>query len=385
MASAPKVDGHTKRAAGIHALRLPCDCHRSGHLRSLHLKKIILKPPWRANPNVLCTHTNFGMCESMDFSERIGRRLKLQDLHILMTVAQVGSMGTAARRLNTTQPAVSRTIAELESAVGVRLFDRSPQGVEPTACGRALLHCSATVFDHLRQGVRNIEFLNNPTLGEIRIGTDEPTMAGLLSTMLGRLHRRYPGITVHMAHLGELEQQQRELRERRIDLVIGRLGSNIEGDVETQILYQDSICVVAGLQNRWSSRRRLELSELANEPWGFLPSDSLVGSLVKEAFHERGISLRGAVTGSSHLLLSLLTKGPFLITVPASVLTYGSNLPPHKILPVELPVPSWSVGIMTLKDRTISPVAQLFLDCAREAVAPPPQQKRSTPRLRTAR
>ena len=91
MASAPKVDGHTKRAAGIHALRLPCDCHRSGHLRSLHLKKIILKPPWRANPNVLCTHTNFGMCESMDFSERIGRRLKLQDLHILMTVAQVGT------------------------------------------------------------------------------------------------------------------------------------------------------------------------------------------------------------------------------------------------------------------------------------------------------
>jgi DNA-binding transcriptional LysR family regulator len=96
------------------------------------------------------------------------------------------------------------------------------------------------------------------------------------------------------------------------------------------------------------------------------------------------MSLRGAVTGSSHLLLSLLTKGPFLITVPASVLTYGSNLPPLKILPVELPVPSWSVGIMTLKDRTISPVAQLFLDCAREAVAPP-QQKRTPPRLRTAR
>jgi DNA-binding transcriptional LysR family regulator len=325
------------------------------------------------------------MSGSMDFSERIGRRLKLQDLHILMTVAQVGSMGTAARRLNTTQPAVSRTIAELESAVGVRLLDRSPQGVEPTACGRALLHCSATVFDHLRQGVKNIEFLNNPTLGEIRIGADEPTMAGLLSTMLGRLHRRYPGITVHMTHLGELEQQHRELRERKIDLVIGRLGSNIEGDVETQILYEDSIRVVAGSQNRLSSRRRLQLSELANEPWGFPPSDSLAGTLVKAAFRERGMSLRGAVTGSSHLLLSLLTKGPFLITVPASVLTYGSNLPPLKILPVELPISSWSVGIMTLKDRTISPVAQLFLDCAREAVAPPPQQKRTTPRLRAAR
>ena len=247
VASAHESDRHTKACPWGPALRLSCDSSLR-HPQVSSPKKIILKPPWRANPNVLCTHISFGMCESMDFSERIGRRLKLQDLHILMTVAQVGSMGTAARRLNTTQPAVSRTIAELESAVGVRLFDRSPQGVEPTACGRALLHCSATVFDNLRQGVRNIEFLNNPTLGEIRIGTDEPTVAGLLSTMLGRLHRRYPGITVHMAHLGELEQQQRELRERRIDLVIGRLGSNVEGDVETQILYQDSICVVAGSQ-----------------------------------------------------------------------------------------------------------------------------------------
>ena len=82
-----------------------------------------------------------------------------------------GNRGKAAEHHPTRR---FKTIAELESAVGVRLFDRSPQGAEPTACGRALLHCSATVFDNLRQGVRNIEFLNNPTLGEVRIGTDEP-------------------------------------------------------------------------------------------------------------------------------------------------------------------------------------------------------------------
>ena len=60
----------------------------------------------------------------MKSSERIGRRIKLQDLHVLMTVAQAGSMGKAARSLNTTQPAVSRGIAELEQAVGARLLDR---------------------------------------------------------------------------------------------------------------------------------------------------------------------------------------------------------------------------------------------------------------------
>src|ERR1041384_8276884 len=134
----------------------------------------------------------------MDLSDKIGRRLKLQDLNVLMTVAQAGSMGKAAQRLNTPQPAVSRTISELEPALGVRLLDRSRNGVEPTAYGRALLHCAAAVFDDLRQGVRNIEFLSDPTLGEIRIGGNEAIIAGLLATVLERLRRRYPGITIHL-------------------------------------------------------------------------------------------------------------------------------------------------------------------------------------------
>ena len=98
----------------------------------------------------------------MQLSDRIGRRMKLQDLHVLMTVVQAGSMGKAARHLNTTQPAISRSIADLEHALGVRLLDRHRQGVEPTDYGRALLDGGVAVFDDLRQGVKNIEFLADP-------------------------------------------------------------------------------------------------------------------------------------------------------------------------------------------------------------------------------
>jgi len=313
----------------------------------------------------------------MDFSERIGRRLKLQDLHVLMTVAQAGSMGKASQRLNTTQPAVSRTIAELEDAIGVRLLDRSRQGVELTTHGRALLHCAETVFDDLREGVRNIEFLSDPTFGEIKIGGNEALIAGLLATVLGRLRRQYPGITIHMTHVVPLVDQHRELRERKIDLVLGRLASKsgIESDIETQIIYQDRFCVVAGLHSRWSTRRKIGLAELAQEAWGLPSSATLAGSLIREAFRVHSISIRGAATGSPHLLLSLLAKGPFLVIVPDSVLKFGTNLPPLKVLPLQLPVPPWPVGVMTLKNRTISPVAQLFLDCAREVVKPLLPQK----------
>jgi len=75
----------------------------------------------------------------MDWADRIGRRVKLRDLHVLLAVAQWGSMAQAARHLSTSQPVVSKTIAELEHALGVRLLDRSPQGIVPTMYGRALM------------------------------------------------------------------------------------------------------------------------------------------------------------------------------------------------------------------------------------------------------
>ena len=110
----------------------------------------------------------------MNEPHRIERRLKLHDLKVVATVARLGSMGKAARRLNTSQPNVSKSIADLEHALGVRLLDRHQQGVQPTEYGRALLDCGMTVFDKLRQGVKTIEFLADPATGNVRIGSITP-------------------------------------------------------------------------------------------------------------------------------------------------------------------------------------------------------------------
>jgi DNA-binding transcriptional LysR family regulator len=106
----------------------------------------------------------------MKLSDRTGVSMKLQDVHVLMTAAQARSMSKAAALLNTTQPAVSRSIAELERTIGVRLLERNPQGIEPTAYGRALLTGGVAAFDDLRQAVKSIAFLADPTAGEVRIG-----------------------------------------------------------------------------------------------------------------------------------------------------------------------------------------------------------------------
>jgi DNA-binding transcriptional LysR family regulator len=92
-------------------------------------------------------------------------------------------------------------------------------------------HLSAlTAFDELRQGVKNIEFLADPTIGEIRIGGNDAIIAGLLPTVFTRLRSDYPGIAIHVMQLAAVQQQYRELRERRIDLVLGRIAQPIEED-----------------------------------------------------------------------------------------------------------------------------------------------------------
>jgi DNA-binding transcriptional LysR family regulator len=318
----------------------------------------------------------------MQLSDRIGRRMKLHDLHVLMAVVQAGSMSRAAQLLNTTQPAISRSISDLEHTIGVRLLDRSRQGVEPTEYGRALLDGGAAMFDDLRQAVKNIEFLADPTVGEIRVGTHDPIMMGVLPAVFERLHRKYPGISIQVTPISPSAGQHRDLRERKFDLILGRLTPAMGEDIRAEVLFYDSVHVVAGPRSRWARRRKVELSELANEAWCLPLPDSLVGSLVADALRARGMKFppKGAAWGTPSLVCALLPRGPFLGAFPASLLRFGANLPQLTVLPVDLPVAPWPVGIMTLKNRTLTPAVKLFIDCAREVVKPlarMPQSRKS--------
>ena len=313
----------------------------------------------------------------MEWDDRIGRRLKLRDLHILMAVVQAGSMRKAADRLNTTQPVISRSIADLEHAMGVRLLDRSRQGIEPTVYGQTLLEGGMSVFDDLRQAVRKIEFQADPTIGDIRVGANDGTVAGLLPTVFSRLHEKYPGISLHVTPVLPIAQQYRELRQRNTDLIMGRMARSIEDDIHAEVLFHDRIVVAAGPKSRWVRRPRIELAELADEAWCLPSADTLVGSFIADAFRARGMKFppRGVAMGSILLFGALLARGPFLAIFPASMMRFGANLPRLKILPVDLPIPPWPVGIMALKNRTLTPVTQLFIDCAREVAKPLTRKK----------
>jgi len=308
----------------------------------------------------------------MQLSDRIGRRMRLQDLHVLMTVMQAGSMGKAAQRLNITQPAISRSIAELEHTFGVRLLDRHRQGVEPTEYGRALLEGGVAVFDELRQTVRNIEYLADPAAGEVRIGTIPPIAASFGSAVIERLGQRHPRIVCNLL-AAQTEALHRDLLERNLDLLIARkFGALADERLGFEALFDDAYVIAVGAQSPWARRRSVTLADLANDAW-VLPEPEAVPSVVLlNALRAAGLAYpRGAlVTNSAEVRMNLLTTGRYLTIFSTSALRFSAGRRAFKALSIDLPTGRVPVGIVTLKNRTLSPTAKLFIEHAREVAKP---------------
>jgi DNA-binding transcriptional LysR family regulator len=310
-----------------------------------------------------------------DWESRIGHRVKLRDLHVLSAVVRWKGMAKAAPHLAMSQAAVSEAIANLERALGVRLLDRSPKGVEPTAYADALLKRGHIIFDELRQGIKDIEFLADPTAGEVRIACAEMPAAGLLPAAIDQISRKYPRIIVRIMQLTPPRttsgMEFHELREREVDLVLTAVYGELAEDLKVERLLDEPNYVVAAQSSPWASRRKIDLSDLIDEAWIF-PTNPVIIKMIKDAFRTRGLRPPTECVSAASIPLRnyLLATGRFVTVLPKSVLHYNASRWSLKALPIDLRTKPPSVSILTLKHHTLSPVVQLFIEHLREAAKP---------------
>ena len=312
------------------------------------------------------------MPKPIQWEQQIGRRLRLRDLFVFFTVVESGSMAKAGAKLGVSTPSISEVIAALEHALGVRLLDRSSKGVVTTPYGEALLVRARAAFDELRQGISDIEFIGDPHAGELRIGCPESITAGLLLPLLKRLIIAYPRIRYRVQQVQQPTVAFPELHARKVDLVLARWGKDpVEDDsdneVDVEILFNDPFVLVVGDKSKWARRRKIDLAELVNEPLIMPPADAWGGSLVADAFRKCGLKAPKFVisTLSISLRCELVGGGSFITLLPGSVVTSYANRYSLKVLPIDLPAHQSPVGIVMLKNRTVSPVVQLFIQNAR--------------------
>jgi DNA-binding transcriptional LysR family regulator len=303
---------------------------------------------------------------------RIGRRVRLRDLHVLFAVVQCGSMAKAATQLGVTQSAISQVIADLEHTLGVQLLDRSSRGVEATIYCSALLKRGKAAFDELRQGIQEIEYLVDPTKGEVRISCPE-TVAAILPPIIQSLSRAYPGVVVHVSDLAASTLDLPQIRDRSFDLALMRVAGPpsrhpFGEDLNVEVLFNDEALVVVGAMSHWARRRKIDFAELVNEPW-ILPSVNALNNVFEmERLRAHGLDAPKIrlVTFSVQLRVHLLASGEYITFFPRSMMRLLGDRMALKVLPVKLPIREWPVVMVTLKNRTQNPVVQLFIRYLRE-------------------
>ncbi len=296
------------------------------------------------------------------------RRVKLRELRILIAVSQHGSLAKAAEQLAMSQPAVSKAIADLEDAMGVSLFDRTNRGAEPTEQGRIAIQRAVNMFDELRQASEEIDFLADPMSGELRVWATVGLAGGMLPHVLDTINRERPGIHSSIME-GELEELGPLLRTRTIDVALSRMPpASAGGDIAFDRLFEDRLFAVVGAGHPLSHRRKISLKELAGERWIIPFPDTSVHARVRAAFDGLGIAMPEAVMAamSLHLRYELVLTDRYVTTLPGSLLLFGNAHTAAHVLPVDLPGGA-PTGIATLKGRSLSPVARLFVECARKA------------------
>lgn len=304
--------------------------------------------------------------KDQDWERKIGRRLRLRDLHVVFAVAECGSMAKAAESLRVTQSAVSQMIADVEQELGVRLFDRSRRGVEATIYGQALIRRGKAAFDELRLGIQEIDYLKSEGVGEIRIGCPETLAASVLPAAIDMFSSRWPGVTLEVETFAG-EAAAAKLRDRSIDLVLARDGTGLKSlaasdDFRITKLFEDQLSVVAGANSPWAKLRQADLRDVADAPWIVLPY-GWGEDVLPKAFASRGLAPpRTALkTYSIHLRLHLLATGRFVSALPQSVLRLHRERFNLKDLRIELPKTPYGVAIVTLKNRTLSPLVDHFI------------------------
>ncbi len=249
----------------------------------------------------------------------------------------------------------------------MRLFERSTQGVVPTVFGEILLQRGAEAFDALKQGMRDIEFHATSGAGDVWMGCTEALLHGFLPAVIQRLAKRHPKIIVHATEVNPSEIVH-HLRERKLDLLIGR-STLAQGDDElhSETLFENAFTVVTDAQSPWARRRKVALADLMDEGWLYgEPGNATQARISETILAKTGRLPRVAMyTTSFNLRLALLASGDYISCIPGTVYRYGAAGKPIKELPVNLAL-RLPVALLTLRNRTLSPAAKIFIETARE-------------------
>lgn len=294
--------------------------------------------------------------------ERIPRNLKMRELRVLLSVAEHGSFRKAGAALHITQPAVTKAIADVETVLGARLFDRSAQGVTATVQGRSFIRHAAAIFGELKSAAEELEIIASGSQGTLHVGTVPMPAAGVLPVAVHRLMQEHKKIFVSVTEGPEASLAD-GLRRRALDVMFSRYAEFGPGeDLHFDTLFEDAICIIANKAHPLAARRRVAWRDLEHGAWVLPPPNSYFRHHIHRVLNKQGIETpRHAIeTTSIHIMYGMITHAPMLAFATRSQFAFSPLRHQLAQIAVVLPQVTASIGAVTLRGRHPNPLtAQL--------------------------
>jgi DNA-binding transcriptional LysR family regulator len=306
--------------------------------------------------------------------EQASSRLTASHLRLVVAIAEANSLVGAAKRLNMTQPAATKSLQVAEQQLEVRLFDRTSSGMVPTIFGEALIEQGRLILSQLSHAAQEIHDLREGTGGRIAIGTLLTASATLLPRAITRMREERPRLAVTIME-GTNDVLLPALRSGELDLVVGRLADFHQGqDLSEEVLFRDIACVVARRGHPLVGRKRLRLQDTTEWSWILPPEETTLRHQVEKAFYDAGLEPPvPAVESVSHIMnRSLLVDSDYLSVWPWQAATLEERAGQVAILPLSLPPTIGPVGVTTRREARLSPAAQILVRTLHDVAAEMP-------------
>lgn len=302
-----------------------------------------------------------------DIDRVLRSNLKLKHLQLLVALDQFRHLGRAAEFLALTQPAVSKTLAEVERLFGLQLFVRSTRGTEPTAYGMTVLRFARSVLADYDRTRDEIAAVASGAAGRVSVGAMVVAMPVLLAQAVARL-KQASSLTTVSVEEGDLTRLLPRLRQGELDLFVGRLEPGYASpDLVTEPLYDEPMCVAVAPTHALARRRKPAWADLARLPWVVPPAWASSRIKLNQQFYKAGLNPPVDLVETASFLgtLSFLQQRGAAVFWARSVAQHMQAQGLARVLPLTLPIELPPVGMITLRSRSRTPACEQLMECLR--------------------
>jgi DNA-binding transcriptional LysR family regulator len=294
--------------------------------------------------------------------------LKLKHLQLLVALDEFRHLGRVAEFLSVTQPAVSKTLAEIERTFGLALFTRSTRGTEPTPYGETVVRFARSVLADYSRTCDEIAAVSSGAAGTTSVGAMVVAMPVLLARAVELLKSRSARTTVFVEE-GDLTRLLPRLRVGELDLIVGRLEPGYASpDLQTEALYEESMAIVAHPDHPLCQTARPTWSDLAKVAWVMPPAWASSRIKLNQMFYKHKLHPPADIIESASFLATLIfvRERPAIGFLARGVAHHFENEKLVRVLPVKVPIELPPVGLISLAGRIRTPSSEQLVECLQE-------------------